>query len=116
MSKLRIKIMSYSFSISVPLWSIIRRNLKFFICVICAICGFTFLSHNVFAMGEASKFTFAQLEYSGGNWNPRPNAGKRLMWEIIKRTSVEARIDIVTLRTDDANLFEYPFLYMSGDQ
>ena len=101
---------------SVSPWFIIHRNLRFFICVICTICGFMFLPHEVFAMGEASKFAFAQLDYSGGNWNPRPNAGKRLMWELIKRTSVEARIDIVTLRADDINLFEYPFLYMTGDQ
>ncbi|MEP9410270.1 MAG: DUF4159 domain-containing protein [Candidatus Brocadia sp.] len=108
--------MFYNFSTSVPLWFIIRRNLRFFICVICAICGFILLPHHIFAMGEASKFTFAQLEYLGGNWNPRPNAGKRLMWELIKRTSVEARIDSVTFRADDVNLFEYPFLYMTGDQ
>ncbi len=114
--KLKIKIIPYSFKISLPLCFAIHRNLRFFICVICAICGFLFSLQNIFAMGEASKFTFTQLEYSGGNWNPRPNAGKRLMWELIKRTSVEARIDIVTLRADDANLFDYPFLYMSGDQ
>ena len=35
--------------------------------------------------------------------------------ELIKRTSVEARIETMTVRADD-NLFEYPFLYMSGDQ
>lgn len=101
---------------SISPMSIIRRNIRFFICVICAICGFILSPHHIFAMGDASKFTFAQLEYSGGNWNPRPNAGKRLMWELIKRTSVEARIDTVIHRADDANLFEYPFLYMSGDQ
>src|SRR3989338_5355544 len=94
----------------------IHRNLRFFICVICAICGLVCLSGNVFAMGETSKFTFAHLQYDGGNWNPRPNAGKRLMWELIKRTSVEAKIETVSVRADDTNLFEYPFLYMSGDQ
>ncbi|MDR4508563.1 MAG: DUF4159 domain-containing protein [Candidatus Brocadiaceae bacterium] len=67
-------------------------------------------------MGDASKFTFAQLEYSDGNWNTRPNAGKRLMWELIKRTSIEARIDIITLRLHDPELFEYPFLYLSGSR
>lgn len=108
--------MFYSFSVSVLRWSIISRNLRFFIFVICTICGFNFFSFSIFAMGEVSKFTFAQLEYSGGNWNPRPNAGKRLMWELIKRTSAEARIDTVILHADDINIFEYPFLYMSGDQ
>ena len=102
--------------VSLPLWLIIHRNLRFFICAICAICGSEFLHHNTFAMGDVSKFTFAQLQYDGGNWNPRPNAGKRLMWEVIKRTSVEARIDTIIVRADDDNLFEYPFIYMSGDQ
>ena len=97
-------------------WFIIRRNLRFFICVICVICGFKGFPCNSFAMGEASKFTFVHLQYDGGNWNPRPNAGKRLMWELIKRTSVEARIETMNVRTDDASLFEYPFVYMSGDQ
>jgi len=67
-------------------------------------------------MGDASKFTFAQLEYSDGNWDPRPNTGNRLMWELIKRTSVEAHIKTVTVRLDDPRLFEYPFVYISGDQ
>lgn len=108
--------MYYCLRVSVLLWPAIRRNLRFFICAICVICGFTFFPCRGFAMGEASKFTFAQLEYSGGNWNPRPRAGNRLMWELIKRTSVEARIDTVILRADDITIFEYPFLYMSGDQ
>lgn len=113
LKNLRIGSRFYNFRASAPQCFIIYKNFRFFICVI---CGFIFSSPHIFAMGEASKFTFAQLEYSGGNWNPRPHAGKRLMWDLIKRTSVEARIDTVTLRADDANLFEYPFLYMSGDQ
>lgn len=108
--------MSYGFRAFALRWSVLRRNLRFFACAICLICGFIFFPCKSFAMGEAAKFTFAQLEYSGGNWNPRPNAGKRLMWELIKRTSVEARIDTVILRADDITIFEYPFLYMSGDQ
>ncbi len=101
---------------SVSLWFIIHRNLRFFICAICVICGFKLFPCKSFAVGDASKFAFVQLQYNGGNWNPRPNAGKRLMWELIKRTSIEARIDTITVRADDDNLFEYPFLYMSGDQ
>lgn len=86
-----------------------------FILAILVVCGFTPFADRIYAMGDATKFTFAQLEYSG-NWNPRPNAGKRLMWELIKRTSVEARIDAVSVRAGDQRLFEYPFLYLSGDQ
>lgn len=68
------------------------------------------------AMGEASKFVFAQLEYRGGNWNPRPRAARRLVWELVKRTSIEANLNIVSVKPHETLLFEYPFLYMAGDE
>ncbi len=66
-------------------------------------------------MGEAAKFVFAQLEYRGGNCNPRPRAGARLVWELVKRTSVEAHLDIVRIQASRPEIFEYPFIYMAGD-
>lgn len=66
-------------------------------------------------MGESSKFVFTQMEYRGGNWNPRPRAGSRLVWELVKRTSVEARLDTVSLQPSAPEIFGYPFLYMAGD-
>ena len=69
-----------------------------------------------FAMGEKSKFVFAQLEYSGGNWNPRPRAGRVLVWELVKRTSVEASLSTVSVKPHDQAIFNYPFIYMAGDQ
>lgn len=88
----------------------------FLVFAIGVLCNFFCLSPDVFAMGDVSKFTFAQLRYNGGNWNPRPNAGKRLMWELVKRTSVEARIESVVVSPGDTEIFEYPFIYLSGDQ
>ena len=61
----------------------LSRNLRFFICAICVICGFKLFPCKSFAMGDASKVAFVQLQYDGGNWNPRPNAGKRLMWNLL---------------------------------
>lgn len=72
--------------------------------------------NTLFAMGDASKFTFVQIKYSNGNWNPRPNTGNRLMWELMKRTSVEATIETRSVSPGDKELFEYPFAYMSGDR
>ena len=69
-----------------------------------------------FALGEQSKFVVAQVQYRGGNWAPRPTASKRLMWEVIKRTSVDAALDSVSVRPDDPAIFARPFLYMSGDE
>lgn len=67
-------------------------------------------------MGEGSKFVFAQIKYRGGNWEPRPHAGKRLVWELIKQTSVEARVETISVEPDDPAIFEYPFVYISGDR
>ncbi|HLG28968.1 MAG TPA: DUF4159 domain-containing protein [Candidatus Brocadiales bacterium] len=74
------------------------------------------LPKSAHAVGDGSKFVFAQIVYQGGNWNPRPNSGKRLIWELIKQTSIEARLDIATVRVDSPEIFEYPFLYVAGDQ
>ncbi|MFQ5863005.1 MAG: DUF4159 domain-containing protein [Candidatus Brocadiales bacterium] len=71
---------------------------------------------STFAMGEKSRFVFAQLEYRGGNWNPRPRAGRVLVWELVKRTSVEASLSTISVKPHDPAIFEYPFLYMAGDQ
>jgi hypothetical protein len=69
------------------------------------------------AIGPASKFRFGQLQL-GAVTNPRPNALRRLLWEIEKRTSIEVPADlespIVTPTSPD--LHETPVLYLSGDR
>ena len=57
----------------------------------------------------------ARLRYAGGNWDVRPLAARRLLWEVTKRTSIESRAKepVVTLR--DAALYRTPFLYLTGD-
>lgn len=57
---MRIIALFHNLCTSISLWFIIRKTLGFFIYVVCAICGFICLPHPIFAMGEASKFTFAQ--------------------------------------------------------
>lgn len=74
------------------------------------------LNVTLLPLGEQSKFVVAQLQYRGGNWQPRPTAPKRLMWEVVKRTSIDAALDSVTVRPDDKEIFCYPFLYMAGDE
>jgi len=66
------------------------------------------------AIGEDSYFVLAQLKYEG-SWDVRGDPGRRLAWEVVKRTSVEAqfRTQVVDLRSPD--LFRYPMLYMCGD-
>jgi hypothetical protein len=49
-----------------------------------------------------------------GNSNPRPDAMRRLLWEVTQRTSIEASLDVQLLDAQDAQLFRYPFLYWAG--
>lgn len=65
------------------------------------------------AIGEASQFAIARLQYDG-DWNPRPNAARRLMAEVAKATSVETSEAPVDLAPDSPKIFEHPFLYLAG--
>jgi hypothetical protein len=67
-------------------------------------------------MGDQSKFVVAQVQYRGGNWSPRPGACRRLMWEVVKRTSIDAGLDSVVVRPEDKAIFSRPFLYIAGDE
>jgi hypothetical protein len=63
---------------------------------------------------EGSQFQFAQVKYNG-NWDPRPRAYKRLMSTLELRTSVQVSDSRKTLSLQDPQLFNYPFLYLAGD-
>ncbi|MGH7929915.1 MAG: DUF4159 domain-containing protein, partial [Candidatus Binatia bacterium] len=60
------------------------------------------------------QFVFAQIKYRGGDWNPHPLAVAPLMEELMLRTSVEAAIEKHEVSLTDRDLFNYPFLYMTG--
>jgi hypothetical protein len=67
------------------------------------------------AFGDLDKLAIAQISYSG-NWNPRPSASRRLLWEIEKRTSIETASEPVEVRlSDEAALRRYPLVYLAGD-
>jgi len=51
----------------------------------------------------------------GGRWNPRPNALRRLGWELARRTSIETTPDAVPLKLDAPGLHRHPWLYLAGD-
>lgn len=69
------------------------------------------------AIGRGSKFRFGQLQLSSSaTWNPRPNALRRLAWEIDKRTSVDVDLETTTARLTSASLHETPFIYLAGDR
>ncbi|HEY7491500.1 MAG TPA: DUF4159 domain-containing protein [Candidatus Tectomicrobia bacterium] len=76
----------------------------------------TMLAPRAEALPASNTVMLAQLEYRGGQWDPRPLATMPLMQEVRLRTSVETRDErqVVTLR--DPALFSYPFLYMTGER
>lgn len=78
--------------------------------------GFAWLAgRRAHAIGPDSRFRFGHLQL-GESWNPRPEALKRMGWEIAKRTSIEVDLEprVVTLASKD--LHETPFLYLAGDR
>jgi hypothetical protein len=66
------------------------------------------------AFGDSSKLVFGQLRH-GGRWDPRPHALRRLAFEIMDRTSIEAVPQAHPLDADDPQIFHYPFLYLASE-
>src|ERR671915_1862579 len=60
------------------------------------------------------QFVFAQIKYRGGDWNPHPLSITPLMEELMARTSVEAALERHEATLTDRDLFNYPFLYLTG--
>jgi hypothetical protein len=68
------------------------------------------------AIGERTAVELRQLEYTGGHFDPRPNATKRLAWEVRQRTSVETRLETTRVRFSEASVYDSPMLYIAGDR
>lgn len=60
------------------------------------------------------QFVLAQIKYRGGDWNPHPLAITPLMEELMLRTSVDAATVRHEVTLTDRDLFNYPFLYLTG--
>ena len=68
------------------------------------------------AIGDKTTVEIRTVLYSGGNATPRPNAARRLAWEVRQRTSVETRLESSQVRLSDPRVFDTPLLYWSGDR
>lgn len=66
------------------------------------------------AFGEAARVDVAELDLGRGTIS-RPNAWKRLLYEVIQTTSVECATRDVRHRPDDPELFEHPFTVLLAD-
>ena len=66
-----------------------------------------------FAFGAPTKLDVCELDLPGTV--SRPNAWKRLLYEVGGTTSVECEPRSVRLAPDDPALFEHPFAVLAGD-
>jgi len=66
------------------------------------------------AEDPSSPFTFAQVQYRGGDWDPHPSAALELLKEVDRRTSIGVSFQRYPLTLSDPDLFSYPFLYWTG--
>lgn len=55
-----------------------------------------------------------QLQYAG-RWNPRPGAIRRLAMELRLRTRLEPVFEPTTVKAEQKQLFDTPFLYVAGE-
>jgi len=69
-----------------------------------------------FAVGKKTQLVIARAVYSGGNPEPHPDALRRLIWEVVLRTSVEADYEFPEVRLDAPELFNWPLVYLTGDR
>ena len=66
------------------------------------------------ALGLSSKFRIGRLVLPGLS-DPRPNAWRRLYWELERRTSLSTGTDIPDVSLGHKALFEHPMVYLTGD-
>ena len=94
------------------------RRRKFIQLLTQGLVGTTLLPTLASAAQPADKrrlqFVFAQVKYRGGDWNPHPLSVTPLMEELMARTSVEAATARHEVSLTDRDLFNYPFLYLTG--
>ncbi|HEY2735079.1 MAG TPA: DUF4159 domain-containing protein [Polyangiales bacterium] len=81
-----------------------------------ALCGLFGWADRVHAVGDRTAVELRVLNYDGGNSLPRPNAVKRLLWEVRQRTSVETKLEAPRVRFSEPSVFEGPLLYFTGDR
>ena len=68
-----------------------------------------------YGFGDSSKVDLAELDLGVGSVF-RPNAWKRLLYEVIQTTSVECIARSVSVVPTSAELFEHPFTAFVGDR
>lgn len=76
--------------------------------------GFGFANLRTGQQDAVKRFSFAQLIYRGGTWDPYPSAAGQFIREIEQMTSVEVEAARREVAVADQRLFSFPFLCVSG--
>ena len=73
------------------------------------------LPGTAYGFGDVTKVDLAELDLGDGVVF-RPNAWKRLLYEVIQTTSVECIARVTSVKPTSAELFEHPFTVLCGDR
>lgn len=82
--------------------------------LVAGLAGGLLLPARARAFGDAAEVDVAEIQLGRGTVS-RPEAWKRLLFELIQTTSVEAVARAVPLAPDDPDLFRHPFAVLVGD-
>jgi len=77
-------------------------------------CAFGFSGLRIEPKDVVKRFTFAQVRYAGGDWDPHPSGPAEFIRELERMTSVEAEPARRDIAINDPELFSFPFLFVSG--
>jgi Domain of unknown function (DUF4159) len=89
-----------------------NRNLLLF-AIVCTLLATASLD----ARQDKTVFTLARVKYGGGgDWYADPSSLPNLIRGLKERTRVRIANKVKVLELSDANLFSYPFLYMTGHE
>lgn len=70
------------------------------------------LAPRALAFGDTSDVDIAELDIPGTV--SRPNAWKRLLYDVVNTTSVACKTDVPRIAPDDIELFDHPFAVIAG--
>jgi uncharacterized protein DUF4159 len=66
------------------------------------------------AQPKASEFVFARLRYDSGDWDYNPKVAANVLNSVVEYTNIPVYGEEVVITADSAELFSFPFIFMTG--
>ncbi len=66
------------------------------------------------AQPKASEFVFARLRYDSGDWDYNPKVAANVLNSVVEYTNIPVYSEEVVITADSAELFSFPFIFMTG--